>query len=396
MSEFKIRKLTDRAGTGAPNFTHGFNINGSDSGLLGVTHTEGSSEPSSPSNADTWWDTGNDKYYVYIDGSFKEYAVTDAGPKSYGDRGFRAGGQGANTNIDYYDITTLGNMVDFGSLTRNFQRGAAASNNTRALFMGGGNGTGTGNYIHTTSSYTNVIDYITCATTGNATDFGDASGVSIDSAAVSDGTTAVHYLSVIDGVNPGTNSDTLDKHTIDTAGNATDFGNLTQVGWVNGDCGVANATRGLFAGGAGYSSPWAATNPIDYITIATPGNSTDFGDLTQAKQGFPGVGSGTSGRGIWAGGYTNTYVEAIDYVTIDTTGNAQDFGDLTGSQDQTGLYQFGAAHNATRGVFHYGGTSTGQNTMTYITMATTGNSADFGDQLTTNNTYARGTSGAAS
>ena len=48
MSEFKIRKLTDRAGTGAPSFTHGFNINGSDSGLLGFGHTEGSTEPSSP------------------------------------------------------------------------------------------------------------------------------------------------------------------------------------------------------------------------------------------------------------------------------------------------------------------------------------------------------------
>ena len=396
MSEFKIRKLTDRAGTGAPNFTHGFNINGSDSGLIGVTHTEGSSEPSSSSNGDTWWDTGNDKYYVYIDGEFKEYAITASGPFYYGNRGFRAGGAGANNNIDYYDISTLGNMSDFGNLTRNFQRGAGASNGTRALFMGGSNATGAGNNIHGVSNYTNVIDYITCATTGNATDYGDASGVSIDSAAVSDATTAVHYLSVVDGVNPGTNSDKLDKHTIDTTGNATDFGNLTQVGWVNGDCGVSNGTRGLFAGGAAYSNPWGATNPIDYITIATPGNSTDFGDLSQAKQGFPGVGSGTSGRGIWAGGYTNTYVNAIDYVTISTTGNAADFGDLTGSTDSTGMYQIGAAHNATRGVFHYGGTSTGQNTMSYITMATTGNSADFGDQLTTNNTYARATSGAAS
>ena len=75
MSEFKIRKLTDRAGTGAPNFTHGFNINGSDSGLLGVTHTTGSSAPDSPSNADTWWDTGNDKYYVYVAGAWREYSI---------------------------------------------------------------------------------------------------------------------------------------------------------------------------------------------------------------------------------------------------------------------------------------------------------------------------------
>ena len=141
------------------------------------------------------------------------------------------------------------------------------------------------------------------------------------------------------------------------------------------------------------SNPWAATNPIDYITIATPGNSTDFGDLTAAKQGFPGVGGGTSGRGIWAGGYTSGYVVSIDYVTISTTGNAADFGDLTGVSTNSDVHHIGGAYNATRGVFHYGGS---QNTMSYITMATTGNSADFGDQLTTNNTYARATSGAAS
>ena len=36
-----IEKITDRAGTGAPDFTNGFNINGSDSGLTGFAHTEG-------------------------------------------------------------------------------------------------------------------------------------------------------------------------------------------------------------------------------------------------------------------------------------------------------------------------------------------------------------------
>ena len=42
MSEFqKVQKLSDRAGTGAVNFTNGFNINGSDSGLTGFAHTEG-------------------------------------------------------------------------------------------------------------------------------------------------------------------------------------------------------------------------------------------------------------------------------------------------------------------------------------------------------------------
>ena len=42
MSEFlKVTKLSDRAGTGAVNFSNGFNINGSDSGISSFTHTDG-------------------------------------------------------------------------------------------------------------------------------------------------------------------------------------------------------------------------------------------------------------------------------------------------------------------------------------------------------------------
>jgi len=39
----------------------------------------------------------------------------------------------------------------------------------------------------------------------------------------------------------------------------------------------SNGTRGLFGGGAGPS------NVIDYVTIQTTGNATDFGDLTVAR-----------------------------------------------------------------------------------------------------------------
>ena len=38
--------------------------------------------------------------------------------------------------------------------------------------------------------------------------------------------------------------------------------------------GASNGTRGVFLGG--HASP---NTVIDYITIATPGNATDFGDL---------------------------------------------------------------------------------------------------------------------
>ena len=135
MSEFKIRKLTDRAGTGAPNFTHGFNINGSDSGLVGFTHTEGSTEPSTPSNGDTWWDTGNDKYYVYVDSIWREYAVVK--PPTF--RGYTQGvftstqneqlnlSMPTGTSAGDYAILVVGGLVWGGSSSVTIDNGSFGS-----------------------------------------------------------------------------------------------------------------------------------------------------------------------------------------------------------------------------------------------------------------------------
>jgi hypothetical protein len=66
------------------------------------------------------------------------------------------------------------------------------------------------------------------------------------------------------------------------------------------------------------------TNVIDYVTIATAGNATDFGDLLAAGSGLAGCSSST--RGVF-GGINGTNV--IQYVTIESTGNATSFGQLT-------------------------------------------------------------------
>lgn len=72
---------------------------------------------------------------------------------------------------------------------------------------------------------------------------------------------------------------------------------------------------------------------MDYITIATTGNAIDFGDLSVAR--FSNSSCSSSTRGVFGGGYgPNVYPNGatqnvIDYVTISTTGNATDFGDLT-------------------------------------------------------------------
>jgi len=71
--------------------------------------------------------------------------------------------------------------------------------------------------------------------------------------------------------------------TIASAGNATDFGDLVAENYLMASC--SSSTRGLFAGGAIGASPYE-TNVIQYITIATTGNATDFGDLLATNVTF--------------------------------------------------------------------------------------------------------------
>jgi len=72
-------------------------------------------------------------------------------------------------------------------------------------------------------------------------------------------------------------------------------------------------------------------NTIDYITISTAGNATDFGDMDQNVMRLTGTGDGTTG--VFMGGYTSSFGgisrNFIQKITIQTTGNASDFGDLT-------------------------------------------------------------------
>jgi len=164
-----------------------------------------------------------------------------------------------------------------------------------------------------------------------------------------------------------TSGNTMDYITIATPSNATDFGDLT-VSRLYIDA-VSSITRGVFGGGWNGS---ANEDTMDYITFATPSNATDFGNLTVARHALAGVSSGT--RGVF-GGFGGALTNVIDYITIATEGNAIDFGDLTvARQDLAGV------SSDTRGVFAGGDN---KNVMDYITISTTGNATDFGDLLTT-------------
>ena len=67
---------------------------------------------------------------------------------------------------------------------------------------------------------------------------------------------------------------------------------------------------------------------IEFITIATKGNGTDFGDITTNARDYQGS-CASATRGVNAGGQTPSKINVIEFVTISTTGDATDFGDLT-------------------------------------------------------------------
>ena len=87
--------------------------------------------------------------------------------------------------------------------------------------------------------------------------------------------------------------------------------------------------RGTFNGGSYYqtSSYWDS-NVIQYVTISSPGNATDFGNLTLARIYPAALSSGVDERGVIGGGDGSGESDIMDYFTVNTTGNAADFGDL--------------------------------------------------------------------
>ena len=288
------------------------------------------------------------------------YMVPPAGKTTQRNRGrgilFGGGSPGRTDRIDYIDIPSGGNSIDFGSLAAGsvFGSGAGASS-TRGVFWAGEN------------QYTK-LDFVTIATTGNATSFGTSSNSNNGGTCMSSETRAVYTL--------GQAGNVMEYVTIASTGNTIDFGDQGIDDNLGRPAGLASPTRGIVSGGYG-PSPYPQSNTIEYITIATTGNGQDFGDLTFGHSGHFGVSSTT--RGVFAKGYTfpspaTTYYNTIEFITIASTGNATDFGDATNSVTQ------GYSHAShTRGVFAAGTAASDINTIDYVTIATTGNALDFGD-----------------
>ena len=107
------------------------------------------------------YNTDSGKMEVYIGSTWMEVAVTESAPIG-GRMLVQQGNVSPRTSIDYLNMTTEGNAIDFGDTSKQFYECAACGNKTRGVFAGGTYGTNN-----------NIMEFVTIATTGNAADFGD-------------------------------------------------------------------------------------------------------------------------------------------------------------------------------------------------------------------------------
>ena len=166
---------------------------------------------------------------------------------------------------------------------------------------------------------------------------------------------------------------TIEFVNIASTGDSQDFGDLTYT--LDGsNAGNSSSTRGIFAGGR--TGP-ANVNTINYVTIASTGDAIDFGDLTQIRRGI--TGHSSSIRGVFAGGRADpgpNPTDTIDFITIASTGNALDFGSLSVARRYAG-----STSSSTRGLVAGGKAPDNSDVIDYITIASTGNALDFGNLI---------------
>ena len=272
--------------------------------------------------------------------------------------------------LDYVTIATLGNATDFGdfSVARSAKSGGSSS--TRGIFING--------RYSPAGDYYNIIDYITISSTGNSFDFGDLTNhINPSATGTSNQIRGVYGGGYFDYATAGNTPNLwlgdMGYYTIATKGDSSIFGELANKGR-RGHTG-SNGTRGIFGSTRG-GTPGQTNiliNTIEYVNIMTTGNAMDFGDMTVARANTTNSMTSSTRMVMQGGSLAPGYSDTIDYITMASLGDAIDFGD-TGSGAEAGA----AVSSSTRGVFLPGTPSNG-NTIEYITISTTGNSSNFGD-----------------
>ena len=301
------------------------------------------------------------------------------------------GGYGASSPypemnvLDMVNITTTGDAVDFGDLTVGRSANTMGSNATRGIFAAG-RFPGPGNAQTT-------IDFVTFSSSGGANDFGDLSYNACSSAGFSDATRGIFSGGYEANTSPYPRTFEMGFITIASTGNSSDFGDCVERG--RKDSCFSNSTRGFTCGGNNRidsPSPNTKHDRIEMTIIQTKGSTVDFGELGNDNDAanFSGAlnchgGAASQTRGIiFSGlGSPSAIRNVIEFLTLTTFGNSQDFGDMLTSSSSAGSTATG---NNVKGVVKTTSANDG-NVLEQVTIATTGNATDFGDLNTGRRSY---------
>ena len=311
------------------------------------------------------FNSDSSKLEIYNGEAWWEIDATSPEQQTGGTRGlWGGGGPSATDRIDFVNVDTTGNALDFGNLLGNENYTRGYGNRTRGL------------WAQSVGPVSDQIEFITIAQQGNSTDFGNLTQSSQSGCHTGNSTRCVFF----EGTNPTTN--VISYVTIASTGNAVDFGDMLQ--GVRHTCAVQSQTRGIVPGGWTNQPSGQNTTIIQYITTSTLGNAADFGDVS-ISESLRGHAAGCNAvRGVYGGGirYPSGVQTGLEFITLATLGNGKTFGDLTYSGRQEG----GGCASPTRAVFGGAYSPSALNTMNYVQIMTTGDAVDFGDL-----TIARGT-----
>ena len=253
--------------------------------------------------------------------------------------------------MDYFETATAGNAIDFGDASvARYQNGfGGMASGTRGVFQGGA------------SPSSNIMEYVTISSSGGAADFGDHHrGITNGNGQCANGTRGL----LAGGYLAPTPYNTIDFITIATTGSTSDYGEIDD-GSTGGYSPMASSTRAVFARGE---------QNLNYINFTSGGKTQIFGDMRGDSRTGHIASCSNSTRGIMAGGEAPSRVNTITFITIATLGNPTDFGDLlAGRNDQD------SAASQTRGFIVGGSNPAKTNTIEFITFSSTGNAQDFGD-----------------
>ena len=289
-----------------------------------------------PRFSQTWYFTNHVEGYT---------GTLGGGHRIWGSRGLSLGGTAptASTNvIDYVNISTRSDAIDFGDMQTAKIKPGVGTDGSRGVAIGG-------------TGATTEIDYWAFGSTGNAADFGDCH------TQVSEGGSASGGGRVIQANGGSSPGDDLQKLQINTLGNSSEFGELTEASG-NG-MGASDGSRGIIT---------HSDADVDFVNILTDGNATLWGDqhTNQIQAGAASDGS----KAIMFGGEIGSAVDNIGYLQINNLGYAADWGgELSGARRY-----LGATSDGNRAIIHSGYPAV--DTIEFISMSALGSSAaDFGE-----------------